>query len=277
MSVHITGGLWCGLNQHSLGETLKHTLEHTTPTTAKNQIKHSVTNSVEIKNNNLSNRTTSSTANSNCANNLNLTSVQLDKLTTEIASSIYNRKQPRIHQNDGCRASLKDINREGHYKNVNTNVTLNRLDYYHIDLVSKMYHYLQSNSLCEYYIILAFYKKIDETSLIAKQLLTVVPFIDNKPMRSFSEISIITNSGKVLKYNRSLFMHAGGYVYTNDWLSIIDSVIIEEPLQLYKLTLVNNNKYINGISFINYKSAQCEKLNFSNYKLHIPGFSSIWM
>jgi hypothetical protein len=281
MSITKSGFHNIGINSISL-QNHKNSIAQSNSTVVKNQIRY---NNVKSQNTSKAvninyniHKHIENLKNSKCVNNLNLIACHADKLSSEKIQPLYNKSSPIVRNN---MQSVSHNERENDKNNKNdsskTNEQLNsqHFDKYYTKLLTKMYEYLINNDYCETFKIIVIYKEIDGTELIEKQLITAIPFIENQPQRSISEIAVIAKSGEIKKYSMPVYLHIGGYTYTNDWLSI-SSVAFDRFNMLQKIYIEYEQSRINGFC-INYDST--EKSNCiiaSHMKLHIPGFSNIW-
>jgi hypothetical protein len=277
MSITKSGLYNVGINSLSL-RNHKPSVAQTNSTVVKNQLRN---NNIKIQdttklvnlNNNINKHITNS-SNSYCVNNLNLIACHVDKLSSEKIQPLYNNNKLVVRNT--IQSVTHDKNDDDQNDNKGSCKENNQFfEKYYTKVLSKIYEYLISNGYSETFKIIVIYKEINDTTLIEKQLITAIPFIDNQPQRSISEIAIITKTGEINKCSMPVFLHIGGYSYTRDWLSI-SSAAIGQCNILQKISIEYGEFRIKGFC-VNYDSTEeCDLVIAANMKLYIPGFSKIW-
>lgn len=219
-----------------------------------------------------------SAASDHCVNNLNLSKIYLDKLKTIDSQELYNQKSLRKHIFSAPEEKITNENRI-EYKNSSESFykKLDGLDIYHINILYKIDNYLRSNEICDSYLVLSIYQEIRDTDLIERQLLAVIPYSNGKFQGSVSEITTVSKVGLIEKYKLPIYIHIGGYCYTQEWLNIIDSSDIVDDLPLFLINIEYGGRYLKGMIYMKMPHYYyTNSMDMINVKLYIPGICEIW-
>ncbi|MES9859463.1 MAG: hypothetical protein ABW157_11525 [Candidatus Thiodiazotropha sp. LLP2] len=261
-----------------LSTSLKSYVEHTSSFNIKNSVRYnniqSATNNKIIDNNQSITKVNANTVKTSCVNNLNLSTVHLDKiktLSTLLNSTCKASSSISLDNND-----YSEVTPDKYRYSDTEEVCALSADHYQTDLITSLHNYLQNNNNCKSYVIFTFFEYIQKTKLINKQSITAIPFLDGKPDRSVIDISIIRRDGTIDRYNLPTYFHIGGYKYTKDWLNLEYISTAYKSLSLHKLKFDYGNISLNGYC-LEYNLMDGELITSNtNIKLHIPGLSKIW-
>lgn len=261
-----------------ISDSLQNHIEHTVPNSIKNIARSNSTQSTSnYKNiNNLQSLVNISTNSkyTNCVSKLNLSSCHLDKLNIQYSTLNKTRRS-----NVNIKSKLKKDNDREIKESVeenNSDTSIDNLYDYQVNIITNIHKYMQSNEYCSSYIIILFFEYIYGTDLICKQCLTVIPFYNDKPIRSISDISIVSKKGNLEKYNNPTFLHIGGYKYTLDWLNISYVMTLSNKIPLRKISIDYGDTVLYGLCLDWNLDNDNLITNNTNIKLHIPGLSKIW-
>lgn len=266
---------------HKLTDNLQHNTEHSNLLNAKSQMRF---NNLKSSNNSLTQNISAKINNYNlpisqCVTNLNLTKVHIDKLYSENIKKAYNRN---VKKYDSCIPRItsrhKDKRRGESYQDDFIEPLLSKNDIYHINLLKELYLNIKINDTENNdYIVLVIYQTITNTDLINKQLITAIPINNGKATRSISEITIVEQTGKLKKHNKTVCLHTGGIIYTKDWLKIEEVKKLNLDNPVYKFTINYDDTSLNGIYINSLNDAQDNLSILKNSTLHIADFSKIWI
>jgi hypothetical protein len=122
--------------------------------------------------------------------------------------------------------------------------------------------------------IVVLYDVLLSSTLVYKQLFTVVPYNNGYPLGSSSELSIIDEYGNCKSVTKPSRIIDGGFKYSNDWITI--EVQGEYLTQVVQEVMVQcGSSYVKGFS-LNY---DLEMTNISQQTIHniyIKDFLSVW-
>ena len=263
---------------HLLTESLATHSEHEIPATVKNSARYNslkLASSSKSVNINQSLAKVNNTVHSNRMHNLNVMHTHLDKLKTLSVSLNSTRGSKKVNNKYESNDNISREKLENSHED-SQELVVDSESHYQIDLLLEVHYYLQNNTALDSYIIFLFFDYIKGTQLISKQSVVVVPFIDGMAGRSVSDISVITSSGDMEKYNLPVFFHIGGYPYTKDWLNIDYQISVYTSLHLHKIRVESGEYVFNGFC-LDYNLEDSELItNKTNIKLHMPGFSEVW-
>jgi hypothetical protein len=272
MSLHIKsiGKLF---NSHILNSSVDKITENTKNNINQySNIKHAE-NRNQLLNQNIKVNYISNT-HSTCVTNLNLTTMHIDKIQSEITEEVYNRNV--INTLRLTKLELERERKESNNNQVFEEPVLSELDIYHIELITDLYLKVETHNPCfknNLIIIIIIYQKINNTNLINKQLITAITIENNIPKKSICEITIINHSGELKKYTKKVYLHNGGLTYTDDWLKLQQTKILNIDNTFYKLQVHYQNRVLNGIALNNSTSGS---FSLDNSTIYIPNFSKIW-
>ncbi|MEJ2622326.1 MAG: hypothetical protein P8163_19375 [Candidatus Thiodiazotropha sp.] len=278
MSIHIKGGGPI-LNTHILNHSVEKNSETTNIHTIKSQLifgnnKRSENSAQQLHNKNIKVNNIDYSK-SQCATNLNITKMHIDKMHSEILNKLYNRNVIKNHSLFKIDPDNGKYQEQSHHEIEEFDEpALSELDVYHIGLIKDLYLNVEKNNPCfSHYVIIVIYETIKNTKLINKQLLTAIPIENDIPRKSISEIAIINDSGELKKYTQTICFHNGGLTYTDDWLKIQQAQKLNTDSTFFKFEIEYRNKILKGIGFNNVINT---RFSLNNSTIYIPNFSTIW-
>jgi hypothetical protein len=269
---------------NKLNEKLQNNTEATSKVSVKNQLRF---NNIKrnTENNQVQDHSVKSTniniKNSHCVSNLNLTKVHIDRMRSEKSNIIFNKKVkkniPSLDDNKQDRQDKQECFSNDEQCEFNE-PKLNHIDVYHIQQMRDLYFFIEDgNRRQSEYIIIVIYQMIKDTDLISKQLITAIPIVDGVPRRTIGEISIISHTGNLEKYHKTICLHTGGIKYTKDWLKIENSERINVTNSIFKLLVDHECFDLKGICLVTYNTSPDEPLLLDKSTIFIPEFTKIWI
>ncbi|MCG7984706.1 MAG: hypothetical protein JAY90_18390 [Candidatus Thiodiazotropha lotti] len=260
-----------------LNDSHQHNTEFTNISSVKNQLSFNNIKKMDSLNQPIQTSTKTNNVNyslSKCVTNLNLTKMHIDKLHLESSNKVNRNKQQLnlySHQTDYY---YEEADKNYPKNDIFNEPLLTQVDIYHIELINQLYSNIESsNSDYTDYVILILYQLINDTQLINKQLITGIPIVNGVPERSITEITIISDSGKLFKHNKTICLHRGRITYTKDWIALEEVERVNLDNTLFKFTVNYNNHILHGIALNNQSD---HSLKLSDCTMYIADFSKIW-
>ncbi|MCG7920978.1 MAG: hypothetical protein N0C81_15600 [Candidatus Thiodiazotropha lotti] len=261
-----------------LNDNHQHNTEFTNISSVKNQLRFNNINKMDGNNQSIQTLTKTNNVNysfSKCVTNLNLTKMHIDKLHLDSSNKVNKNKQKLYLHSQQTDHYYEETDNNYQNNDVFKEPLLTQVDIYHIDLINQLHSNIESsNSNYTDYVILILYQMINDTQLINKQLITGIPIVNGVPERSITEITIISDSGKLFKHNKTICLHRGRITYTNDWIALEEVERVNVDNTLFKFTVNYDNLILHGIA-LNKQSDHSLKL--SDCTLYIADFSKIWI
>jgi hypothetical protein len=215
---------------------------------------------------------------SNCVKNLNITSMQIDKIHAENITNLLVCNKWRDHSLGENESDMVDgdddsSNDNGDLEQNYINIE-EQLELLLIEKIINLKKYLIYECRYTSFMILSFCQVQAGLHVNYKQMLSVIPFIDATPQNSLCSVSQVNERGDISEASMSLQMVAGGFLYTSDWLGIIS--VLPGDQSLFKKVIIEYQRTEIQAIVLNNTKSEDDVLDFNNTNIYIPGFSKIW-